>query len=129
MSKQKIITENIRDGEMYAGLILGKDGASDYHIFLQPGDVADVTWQAAMNWAKEVGADLPTRCEQALLFANLKEQFQPCEYWSVEQHGPSSADAWYQYFFNGFQGYNQKSHEGRARAVRRLQISEHQENQ
>ena len=120
MSKQQFMAENLQEGEIYAGLILGKDGAADYHLFLQPGAATGVTWQAAMDWAKKLGHSLPTRAEQALLYANLKDQFQPRWYWSSEQAGTSHA--WFQDFHGGNQYYDGRSYEGRARAVRRLEI-------
>ena len=120
MSKQQFMAENLQEGEIYAGLILGKDGAADYHLFLQPRAATGVTWQAAMDWAKKLGHSLPTRAEQALLYANLKDQFQPRWYWSGEQAGPSTA--WYQDFNDGYQFDDDRSYEGRARAVRRLPI-------
>ena len=120
MSKQQFMAENLQEGEIYAGLVLGKDGAADYHLFLQPGVATGVTWQAAMDWAKKLGHSLPTRAEQALLFANLKHEFEPRYYWSSEQSGPSYA--WGQYFDNGAQDDYGRSYEGRARAVRRLEI-------
>ena len=122
MSKQQFMAENLQEGEIYAGLILGKDGSADYHLFLQPGEAVDVTWPAAIAWANEKGCSLPTRAEQALLLANLKEQFQPRWYWSSEQYGPSSSNAWDQGFTSGTQDDSPKSYEGRARAVRRLEI-------
>ena len=114
------MAENLQAGDIYAGLVLGKDGAADYHLFLQPGAATGVTWQAAMNWAKKLGHSLPTRAEQALLFANLKHEFEPRYYWSSEQAGPSVA--WFQLFSIGTQSYGSRSYEGRARAVRRLEI-------
>ena len=120
MSKQQFMAENLQAGEIYAGLVLGKDGAADYHLFLQPGAATGVTWQAAMSWAKKLGHSLPTRAEQALLFANLKHEFEPRYYWSSEQAGPSVA--WGQYFDYGNQSSFYRSYEGRARAVRRLEI-------
>jgi hypothetical protein len=120
MSKQQFMAENLQKGEIYAGLVLGKDGAADYHLFLQPGAATGVTWQAAMDWAKKLGHSLPSRAEQALLFANLKDQFEPRWYWSSEQAGPSTA--WRQDFTNGSQNLSYRSYEGRARAVRRLEI-------
>lgn len=120
MSKQQFMAENLQVGEIYAGLVLGKDGAADYHLFLQPGSATGVTWQAAMDWAKKLGHSLPTRAEQALLFANLKHEFEQRYYWSSEQAGPSTA--WGQYFGNGSQNSSYRSCEGRARAVRRLEI-------
>ena len=114
------MAENLQDGEIYAGLVLGKDGAADYHLFLQPGAATGVTWQAAMDWAKKLGHSLPTRAEQALLFANLKHEFEPRYYWSSEEAGPS--DAWVQHLYGGTQSDIYRSYEGRARAVRRLEI-------
>ena len=109
-------------GEEYAGMILGKDGAPSYHLILLPGEAASVTWQKAGEWTKDAGGELPTRREQALLYANLKEQFKEAWYWSSEQHASVSDYAWSQDFSNGGQGYLLKYLELRARAVRRLAI-------
>jgi len=107
-------------GGIYAGIIRGVAGAPDQHLVLLPGDADDVDWEAACAFAASVGGELPTRAEQALLFANLKEQFEPRWYWSGEQAGPSYA--WLQYFSYGRQYDFSRSYEGRARAVRRLPI-------
>jgi|SRR5450830_1223853 len=123
MSKEQFLKENQKVGELYAGILLGKDGAPDQHIFLLPGEAESIKWQAAKEWAESVGGDLPTRREQSLLFANLKEAFQPRWYWSGEQHAATSDYAWSQLFSNGSQGNDYgTSYEGRARAVRRLAI-------
>ncbi|MBV8666769.1 MAG: DUF1566 domain-containing protein, partial [Burkholderiaceae bacterium] len=68
------------------------------------------------------GGDLPTRREQSLLYANLKGLFKPRAYWSGEQHAEYSSGAWDQDFSNGYQDYDSKGHELRARAVRRIEI-------
>ena len=107
-------------GGIYAGIIRGVAGNADQHLVLLPGDADDVDWEAACAFAAIVGGELPTRAEQALLYANLKDQFQPRWYWSSEQAGPSGA--WSQNFDNGGQNYDGRSYEGRARAVRRLPI-------
>ena len=109
-------------GEHYAGVILGKDGESSYHLVLLPEDKESIKWQEAVDWAKSIGGELPTRREQSLLFANLKEEFQEKWYWSGEQHASHSGYAWGQYFFNGFQFTCSKGGTCRARAVRRLVI-------
>ena len=107
-------------GGIYAGIMRGIDGAPDEHLVLLPGAAEDVTWEAAGEWAKAEGGDLPTRREQRLLFINLKDQFEEDWYWSSEQAGPSYA--WVQSFDDGFQYDDYRSHEGRARAVRRFAI-------
>ena len=107
-------------GGIYAGISRGVDGAPDEHLVLLPGEAVDVDWEAAGAFAASVGGELPTRAEQALLYANLKDQFEPRWYWSGTQAGPSTA--WYQHFDNGNQYYVHRSYEGRARAVRRLPI-------
>jgi len=75
-----------------------------------------------MEWAKTIGVGLPNRREQALLYANLKEQFQEEWYWSCEQHASDASYAWVQDFGDGYQGHWGKDDDGRARAVRRLII-------
>jgi hypothetical protein len=122
MSKAIWIKENLKEGEVYAGLLLGAGGAPDQHIILLPGEAEKVNWQAAVNWAKKAGGDLPTRREQRVLFANVQTEFKQAWYWSGEQHADDSDCAWVQYFGNGNQGNSHKSYEGRARAVRRLII-------
>jgi hypothetical protein len=109
-------------GEHYAGIILGDDGLPSHHLILLPGDQADVNWEQAKKFAADAGGELPTRREQSLLFANLKGQFGQRYYWSSEQHAADADCAWDQNFGYGYQGYNYKSAQLRARAVRRLTI-------
>jgi hypothetical protein len=110
------------EGGLYAGIVRGVAGAPDQHVILLPGAAEDVTWDQAQAFAAEAGGELPTRSEQALLYANLKDQFEGDWYWSGEQHASSPSIAWIQYFLNGVQSNFRKSYEGRARAVRRLPI-------
>ena len=112
----------LQPGEHYAGLILGAGGAPDYHLVLLPGDVEDVNWEAAKEFAATAGGELPTRREQSLLFANLKDQFEGAWYWSSEQHAANDDFAWSQDFDYGGQNFIIKSAGLRARAVRRLTI-------
>ena len=109
-------------GERYLGAIVSADGTKRHHVILLPGDNDGANWSDQMEWAKSIGGDLPDRCEQALLFALMKDQFQECAYWSKTQHAAYSSDAWFQYFKDGTQYGNGKSAELRARAVRRLEI-------
>jgi hypothetical protein len=122
MSKQKFLEQNLRPGELYAGLILGKNGEADYHLFLLPGEAPPATWKKQLAWAKKQGGDLPNRREQPLLLANLKEEFKPEYYWSGVQHAALSLYAWAQHFNGGNQYDFTLSHEFRARAVRRVPI-------
>ena len=117
---------NLAPGEHCAGLIIGKDGEPSYYLILLPGEVEDVNWDAAMEWAAkqsgELVSGLPTRREQSPLFANLKEEFQQRAYWSCEANESESGWAWYQVFYYGGQNILRKPSEFRARAVRRLVI-------
>ena len=116
----------LNPGERYAGLIIGKDGEPSYHLVLRPGSAENLTWDKAVEWAAKQGGDyaasLPTRNEQSLLFANLKDEFEREWYWSSEAHASESGWAWTQDFDNGYQDYYPKGNELRARAVRRLVI-------
>ena len=114
-------TVSLAPGEFYAGVIVN-DGLPSYHLILLPDDKDDLNWEAANAWAAEVGGELPNRCEQALLYANLKDQFQSEWYWSSEQHASYSDCAWYQHFSLGSQDTSLKSSELRARAVRRVGV-------
>ncbi|MBB3256902.1 DUF1566 domain-containing protein [Paraburkholderia sp. WP4_3_2] len=107
-------------GERYAGLVLGDNGDADYHLILLPGENESVDWPDASEWAEAKGGVLPTRREQSLLFANLKGEFESAWYWSSEQHETNSGWAWFQGFYDGFQGSGDKDNELRARAVRRF---------
>jgi hypothetical protein len=112
----------LRSGERYAGLELDANGKPACHLILLPREAVDLTWDEAVAWAKEQGGELPTRQDQALLYANLKAEFSPAWHWSCEQRADSPDYAWMQSFGNGCQYYARKSGHGRARAVRSLVI-------
>jgi hypothetical protein len=111
----------LTDGEIYVGCI-GDAAGVLHHVILLPGDNDDATWEAQMEWAKSIGGDLPNRIEQAMLWANHRDQFQKDWYWSNEMHHSESGWAWYQLFSNGYQDGLLRYGELRARAVRRLPI-------
>ena len=112
----------LKPGERYAGIVLAEDGEPAHHLILLPGEAEDLNWEDAKSWATEQGGELPTRQEQALLFANLKSQFKPNWHWSNQAHETNSAWAWCQAFNSGDQNYDVQDLELRARAVRRLVI-------
>ncbi|AXT49097.1 DUF1566 domain-containing protein [Chromobacterium rhizoryzae] len=95
------------------------DGKPSHHVVLLDGDVK-MAWEDALAWSAEQGGDLPSREEQALLYANLKSEFECDWYWSNTQYSRSNAYA--QEFRLGSQHYNGKYSTLRARAVRRLPI-------
>jgi hypothetical protein len=122
MSRLDPVRETLKEGEFYAGLILGKDGAPDHHVILLPGDAQDITWSGARQWAVMAGGDLPTRRELALLIANLREQFGKVWYWSSEQSEARSQLVWGQNFSSGIQTMYGRQFHGRGRAVRRVPV-------
>ena len=112
----------LNEDETYIGAI-GDQNGDVYHVILLPGDNDDSNWQAAMDWAKSIGGDLPNRIEQAMLFSTFRDQFQKDWYWSNTTVNGYAASAWFQVFLNGNQTSNHKSGDYcRARAVRRLVI-------
>lgn len=115
----------LKDGEIYAGLILGKDGQQDYHVVLLPDDAGDVSWTLARSWADEHGGQLPSCRELSLLFANLREQFRREWYWSSEQHHSRMQLVWGENFASGIQTAYGRQFRGYARAVRRVAIDDH----
>lgn len=122
MTENKYLKGKLGEGELYAGLILGKDGAPDYHVVLLDGEVASAGWTGAMNWAKELGGELPTRRELSLLFANLKENFEREWYWSREPQAGHPHLVWGQNFASGIQTVYGRAFRGHARAVRRVPV-------
>ena len=111
----------LADGEIYIGAI-GDAAGNLHHVILLPGDNDDATWEAQMEWANSIGGDLPNRIEQAMLWANHRDQFKPDLYWSNETHHSESGWAWFQIFSSGSQFSYRRGYELRARAVRRLPI-------
>jgi hypothetical protein len=110
----------LKEGEMWAGVIVDTEyPANSYHLILLPDEADSVNWESAKSFASKVGGELPSRREQSLLFANLKDQFQGSYYWSSEQHAGYRGFAWCQTFGSGYQLYNEKFSCLRARAVRR----------
>ena len=115
------ITIKLQPGEHYAGTVLDEDGDLEHHLVLmaQRPD-KKLNWQAAMDWAKSIGGSLPSRQEQALLFANCKPHLDPSWHWSSHIHEDDASFAWGCGFSHGHQGARPKSYEGSAVAVRRL---------
>jgi hypothetical protein len=115
-------------GGFFAGIARGKDGAPDYYLILGPEAPSKLQWQPAVDWAAGIThlgfADfsLPTRKEQALLFANVPEHFQEEAYWSGEQRAGYADGAWSQDFGYGNQDGWHKGNGLRVRAVRRVPI-------
>jgi len=112
----------LADEELYAGIILNDDGTPSHHLVLLPGDHEDTEWNAAVEWAKSINGELPTRREQSLLFANCKQHFEKDWYWSNTLHASDASYAWCQGFYGGSQNYDHVDGQCRARAVRRLPI-------
>jgi hypothetical protein len=106
---------------IFAGIARGEEG--DHALILLAEAPKPLTWPKAMKWAEDQGATLPTRAEQAVLFGNLKDQFQRDWYWSCEQYAGNERFAWYQLFDYGHQGDYRKGGELRARAVRRWPLA------
>ena len=122
--KQEFLSSILKKGELYAGLILGKNGEPDHHLILMAGEAESVNLEDAKKFAAKAGGELPTRHEQSLLFANIKEELQCGYYWSAEQHASNSVYAWYQHFGDGNQDFGHKNFTLSARAVRRVTIGE-----
>ncbi len=109
------------EGGTFAGLTTDATGAHCAVVLLADAPDGEMTWKQALEWAKGIGAALPTRPVSALLFMHLEDQFQKDWYWTSEQS--SASGAWCQGFDNGLQGSSGKSAELRARAVRLIQLT------
>jgi|GEM_PF-1213998 len=109
------------DAGLFAGLTTKPDGTHCAVVLLADKPAEAVTWQQAMAWAKKLDAELPARPVSALLFANLKDHFEPAWHWTCESY--DSSYAWFQYSYGGYQNNIDKSYAGCARAVRLIQLT------
>ncbi|MDE2254575.1 MAG: DUF1566 domain-containing protein [Betaproteobacteria bacterium] len=121
-AKAAFLAANLKAGEHYAGLLLGKNGEPDQHLVVIAVNDATANWTKQTKWAKSVGGDLPGRRELNLLRANMRELFKDDWYWSNETHASDSSYAWFQNFSYGGQYYDLKSAALRAVAVRRFPL-------
>ena len=109
----------LQPGEHYAGAVLDENGNHKHHLVLMAQrPIGKLAWQFAMDWATSVDGALPTRQEQALLFANCKPHLDPVWHWSSETHDEDASFAWICSFDFGSQNFVRKSYEGSAVAVR-----------
>lgn len=119
--KAEWLRNNLKKGEVYAGIVLGQKDEPDYHLVLMPAEAVGITWKNAIAWAKKEGVRLPTRRELRLLWVNAADSFAKECYWSGEQHAANSDFAWFQLFSNGNQD-GSTTIRLRARAVRSISI-------
>ena len=119
----KIQLPELSDGEIYLCGLVNANGDVT-HTILLPAEHDPAPWQDQMEWAKGLGADLPTRAELVVAYEQHREQFQAAAYWSNTQDDDPeySGWAWFQDFRYGSQLSYAKDNELRARAVRRLTI-------
>jgi hypothetical protein len=109
------------EGGTFAGITTKPDGTHCAVVLLADQPDKRLTWKAALAWAKKLKAELPARPVSALLYANVRSQIEADWHWTCEEFDGSGA--WGQYFGLGFQGYNHKRYEGRARAVRLIPLA------
>ena len=111
------------EGGTFAGLTTRPDGTHHAVVLLADTPGSRLTWAQATEWAGSLNAQLPSRPVAALLFANAKAAFEEAWHWTADEDPEDSAYAWFQGFDGGYQYINHKSYEGRARAVRLIQLT------
>ena len=115
------ITIELLAGEHYAGAVLNADGSVDHHTVLMAARTTkDGDWQQQMDWAANLGGDLPSPEEASLIFANCKAYVPHRWHWTNRPYETDASYAWYCYFNSGGQNYTDKSAKGAGVAVRRL---------
>lgn len=115
----------LHEGEYLAGLCMVNCKPSHWLILLPATTDNDLTWQQAIDWAKSVGGELPTRFESALLYANLRDKLNRDEWhWTATPRAGDERYAWMQLFYDGDQLTTPKGYDYRAVAVRRVPFAE-----
>jgi hypothetical protein len=107
-------------GGTFAGITTQPDG-THFAVILLPDKGSKLTWNAAVDWAKALDAELPTRPVAAMLFANVKDKLRPAWHWTSEEDDASYA--WGCGFGSGNQNFIRKSFEGSAVAVRLIPLT------
>jgi hypothetical protein len=110
------------DGGIFVGAITQPDG-THVAVALLPDQSKDVTWQAALDWAANLNAQLPTRPMAAMIFANTQDRPQSDWHWTCEEVKNYASYAWICGFDDGYQTLLHKSFEGAAVAVRCIHIT------
>ena len=106
-----ITIPELQDGETYAGLSRDPETGAWHHLILLPVLSGDLNWQGAIDWARSVGGELPTRFESALLYANARDKIDTDYwYWTATQFAGGDAYAWFQGFLNGNQLSDRKDY-------------------
>lgn len=87
-------------GFVYADISTGRDGVP-YALLVPPiRPNGKLTWQAAGDWARAAGVELPTRLEAAVLFSNVPSTI-PDVFWINEEW--DARRAWYCLACDGYQ--------------------------
>jgi len=79
------------EGGIFCGVITLTDGKHYAVVKLDAKPDERLPWKAAMEWAKKVGGQLPSRAVAALLFSVAKDLFEPDWHWTCEPFGSSCA--------------------------------------
>jgi hypothetical protein len=111
----------LNEGEIYIGAFINADGTGTHCILLpKEQEFEPDTWQNQMAKAALIGADLPTRAELVIMYEQFPSEFKKTWHWSNTTDRDGDQWAWFHTFGNGDQDYYDKTHELRARAVRRV---------
>ena len=110
------------DGGKFAGIITLPNGKTVAVALLPNKPDKILNWADAMAWATESGGQIPSRPIAALIFANLKSEFEEEWHWMNETCDFDASYAWYCIFYDGYQYYRDKSYEGCARSVRLIHL-------
>lgn len=109
-------------GGCFAGILSDTDGAP-YALILLPAELAAVDWYTAKEWTKTLDADLPRRCEAAMLLNSFPQAWGAGWAWTNEDYFRQPATcAWGFYENGGRTTAEDKTTAGNAFAVRRLPI-------
>lgn len=107
----------------FIGVTTLPDGTHAAVVLLDDRPEKRLTWQAAMDWAAGLDAQLPTRPIAALLYANARDRFERSWHWTSDAHEEYASSAWYCYFTSGDQTLTHESFVACARAVRLIHLS------
>ena len=110
------------EGGKFAGITTLPDGKHVAVVLLPDKPAKHLPWADAMAWATEAGGQLPARPVAALLFANLKAEFEEEWHWTNEPCSWAESYACICHFDYGTQSHDHKGYYHAARAVRLIHL-------
>ncbi|WP_205191313.1 DUF1566 domain-containing protein [Burkholderia sp. LMG 13014] len=115
----QILVPPVAEGQTYLYGRVNKSGDVEHTVLIAVNDKR-LPRELQREWAKSVGGVLFNRVDALIVYNEHRNLVKPEAYWTDDDVEWDSASAWYQFYFNGYQGNDHKRVELRGVAVSRF---------